>query len=351
MLIDRLDLSLGMAGVMGTVRVLINSFTQPVFGQFVDRVNRPLLVALGPILTISAMSMIGIVTTPAHLFLVLIMSGIGTALFHPAAAVLVSGDGTKNRGSLMALFSAGGTIGAAIAPVLIVPFISAYGSDNTFYLMIPGLAVVAFFAFFLRKNLPFKEPYKHQRFTFKNIPPALALLWGIVLLRGMAAVAFSNFLAVLVTERGESQLVGGAAISTFLVSGALGGLLAGRFSDRFGRKVVILTTVLLATPFLLIFLYGPTWVMLPSLAFAGFFLFSSTPVGIVAAQEILPGKAGLVSGLMMGFAWGTAGLALMPVGFFADIYGLGNVMTWIAILPFIAAILTLFYHDTQAEEP
>ncbi len=350
MLIDRLDLSLGMAGVMGTVRVFINSFTQPAFGQVIDRVNRPLLVALAPIVTISAMSMIGIVATPAHLFLVLIISGIGTALFHPAAAVLVSGGGEKNRGSLMALFSAGGTMGAAIAPVLIVPFVSASGSDKTPYLMIPGLLVVAFFAFFLRRNLPFKEPYKKQRITFRNIPPTLALLWGIVLLRGIAALTFSNFLAVLVTERGGSQLAGGAAISTFLLSGALGGLVAGRFSDRFGRKVVIFTTVLLASPFLLIFLYGPTWVMLPSLAFAGFFLFSSTPVGIVAAQEILPGKAGLVSGLMMGFAWGTAGLALMPVGFFADIYGLGHVMTWIAILPLLAAILSLFYHDHNPEE-
>jgi FSR family fosmidomycin resistance protein-like MFS transporter len=149
--------------------------------------------------------------------------------------------------------------------------------------------VVAVFAFFLRKNLPFKEPYNK------------------------------------------------------------GGLLAGRLSDRFGRKVVIFTTILLASPFLLIFLHGPAWVMLPSLALAGLFLFSSTPVGIVAAQEILPGKAGLVSGLMMGFAWGTAGLALMPIGFFADIYGLARVMTWIAILPLIAAILTLFYHDYTSE--
>lgn len=349
MLIDRLDLSLGMAGVMGTTRVLINSFTQPAFGQIVDRVNRPLLVALGPVLTICAMSVIGVVATPAHLFLVLIVSGIGTAVFHPAAAVLVAGKGgSRNRGSMMAIFSAGGTIGTAIAPLLIIPYISAHGADKTFYLMIPGLAVVTGFAILLRRNLPPSIPYQKSKVQLRNIPPALTCLWGIVLLRGIAAVAFSNFLAVIVTQRGGSQLVGGAAISTFLISGALGGLLAGKFSDRFGRKVVIFTTILLASPFLLVFLHGPTWVMLPSLALAGLFLFSSTPVGIVAAQEILPGKAGLVSGLFMGFAWGTAGLALMPVGFFADIYGLTSVMTWIAILPLIAAILTLFYRDHVA---
>ena len=351
LLIDRLDLSLAMAGLMGTTRILINSFTQPVFGHIVDRTDRPLLVAVGPVLTICAMSLIGMVTTSAQLFLVLIVGGIGTALFHPAAAVLVGGaKGARNSGSLMAFFSSGGTMGAAAAPVLIIPFIAAYGSARTPLLIIPGLAVVLVFVLFLRDNLPLREEKSQEKMRIKNIPRPLAVLWGIIVLRGMAGVAFSDFLAVLVTEKGGSHLVGGAAISTFLITGALGGLLAGRLSDRFGRKVVIFTTILLASPFLLLFLRGPTWFMLPSLALAGLFLFSSTPVGIVAAQEILPGKSGLVSGLVMGMAWGVAGLTLMPVGFLADRYGLVSVMTWIALIPLAAAILALFYHDPKREE-
>jgi len=351
LLIDRLDLSLAMAGLMGTTLILVNSFTQPVFGHIVDRTDRPLLVAVGPVLTICAMSLIGMVTTSAQLFLVLIIGGIGTALFHPAAAVLVGGaKGARNSGSLMAFFSSGGTMGAAAAPVLIIPFIAAYGSARTPLLIIPGLAVVLVFVLFLRDNLPLREEKSQEKMRIKNIPRPLAVLWGIIVLRGMAGVAFSNFLAVLVTEKGGSHLVGGAAISTFLITGALGGLLAGRLSDRFGRKVVIFTTILLASPFLLLFLHGPTWSMLPSLALAGLFLFSSTPVGIVAAQEILPGKSGLVSGLVMGMAWGVAGLTLMPVGFFADRYGLVSVMTWMALIPLAAAILALFYHDPKREE-
>lgn len=351
LLIDRLDLSLAMAGLMGTTLILVNSFTQPVFGHIVDRTDRPLLVAVGPVLTICAMSLIGMVTTSAQLFLVLIIGGIGTALFHPAAAVLVGGaKGARNSGSLMAFFSSGGTMGAAAAPVLIIPFIAAYGSARTPLLIIPGLAVVLVFVLFLRDNLPLREEKSQEKMRIKNIPRPLAVLWGIIVLRGMAGVAFSNFLAVLVTEKGGSHLVGGAAISTFLITGALGGLLAGRLSDRFGRKVVIFTTILLASPFLLLFLHGPTWSMLPSLALAGLFLFSSTPVGIVAAQEILPGKSGLVSGLVMGMAWGVAGLTLMPVGFFADRYGLVSVMTWMALIPLAAAILALFYHDPKRED-
>ena len=348
LLIDRLDLSLAMAGIMATTRILINSFTQPIFGHIVDRMERPLLVALGPILTICAMSMIGMVTRSSQLFFVLIIGGIGTALFHPAAAALVGGlKGAGNRGLMMAFFSAGGTMGGAAAPVLIIPFIAMFGTTRTPFLIIPGLAVLLVFTLFLRGNLPIREERSHERMRIRNIPKPLALLWVIIVLRGMAAVTFSNFLAVLVTEKGGSHLLGGAAISIFLITGSLGGLMAGRLSDRFGRKVVIFTTILLATPFLLIFLHGPTWAMLPSLALAGVFLISSTPVGIVAAQETLPGKTGLVSGLVMGMAWGVAGLALMPVGFLADRYGLISVMTWIALLPLAAAFLALFYHDAK----
>ncbi|MEA3238340.1 MAG: MFS transporter [Candidatus Bipolaricaulota bacterium] len=351
LLIDRLDLSLAMAGIMGTTRILINSFTQPVFGQIVDRMTRPLLVALAPVLTICAMSLIGTVTTSTQLFLVLIVGGIGTALFHPAAAALVGGaKAAANRGLMMAFFSAGGTMGAAAAPVLIIPFVAAFGTTRTPFLTIPGLTIVLVFAIFLQRNLPIRKKRSQERMRIKNIPRPLTVLWGIIVLRGMAGVAFSNFLAVLVTEKGGSHLIGGAAISIFLLAGALGGLIAGRISDRFGRKVVIFTTILLAAPFLLIFLHGPTWSMLPSLALAGLFLFSSTPVGIVAAQEILPGKSGLVSGVVMGMAWGVAGLTLMPVGFLADRYGLISVMTWMALIPLAAAFLAMFYHDAKREE-
>jgi FSR family fosmidomycin resistance protein-like MFS transporter len=103
--------------------------------------------------------------------------------------------------------------------------------------------------------------------------------------------------------------------------------------------------MLLATPFLLAFLYAPRSLHLPFLALAGVFLYASNPVGIVAAQECLPGRTGLVTGLVMGFAWGIGGLALGPLGRLADLYGLVPVMTWIGFLPLLSAILVLFYRE------
>jgi len=163
----------------------------------------------------------------------------------------------------------------------------------------------------------------------------------------MAAISFSNFLAVLVAQRGGSIFIGGAAISVFLFSGALGGFIAGNLSDRLGRKAVILVTLALATPSLLLFLYGPQSLSLVMIAVAGLFIFSSAPVGVVAAQELLPGKTGLVSGLVMGLAWGVGGLVLTPIGWLADRFSLVSVLTGVAFLPLLAGGLTLLYHDSE----
>ena len=108
------------------------------------------------------------------------------------------------------------------------------------------------------------------------------------------------------------------------------------------------TGTALATPSLLLFfLYGPQSLSLVMIAVAGLFIFSSTPVGVVAAQELLPGKTGLVSGLVMGLAWGVGGLVLTPIGWLTDRFSLVSVLTGVAFLPLLAGGLTLLYHDSE----
>ncbi|MEA1870924.1 MAG: MFS transporter [Candidatus Bipolaricaulota bacterium] len=346
LLIKRLDLSLAMAGLLGTTRILISSLAQPGLGLLVDRVQRPLLVVIGPLLTICAMSLIGRVGTFEQLILLMLVSGLGTALFHPAAAALVATGGGNNRGLVMAFFSAGGTLGGALAPLLIVTVVGLFGIERTPWLLLPGILLLLWVAISLRRTFPARE---RETTVGKEaiISRPLLLLWSVIVLRSMAAISFSNFLAVLVVQRGGSTFIGGAAISVFLFSGAIGGFIAGNLSDRLGRKAIILVTLVLATPSLLLFLYGPQSISLVVIAVAGLFIFSSTPVGVVAAQELLPGKTGLVSGLVMGLAWGVGGLVLTPIGWLADRFSLVSVLTGVAFLPLLAGGLTLLYHDRR----
>ncbi|MCK5585299.1 MFS transporter [Candidatus Bipolaricaulota bacterium] len=345
LLIERLDLSFAMAGLLGTTLILMNSLLQPGLGHMVDRVQRPWLVIIGPLLTVTAMSLIGRADNYLLLIIIMMIAGLGTALFHPAAASLVAVGNHKRRGLMMAFFSSGGTFGGALAPIVIISYTQVFDLGSTPWLLFPGLALLIAVALPLRRILPDPVRRSHERFRLGHLPRRFFLLWSVIVLRAVNAAAFASFLAVLVTLRGGSTMAGGASISVFLLTGAVGGLFAGNLSDRWGRKAVLLGSMLLATPLYLLFLHGPLGTLLPAIAGAGLFALSATPVGVVAAQECLPGRTGLVSGLVMGLAWGMSGLALTPIGWLADRFGLITVMTFVAVLPLVAAGLMLFYKE------
>lgn len=345
LLINRLDLSLAMAGLAGTLHIVLSAFTQPALGHLLDRTQRLSFVVIGPFLTICAMSMIGRAVNFTQLLVLMAAAGLGTALFHPAAAMLVAGGNAANRGLRMAFFSAGGTLGGAITPLFIVVLAATFGLTSSPWLLIPGLLSLAVFTLFLRRHLPERARQTSNTISLRAIPRQLIILWLAIVFRSMASVSFLNFFAVIITGRGGSPFAGGVSITVYLFAGAMGGFLAGNLSDRFGRKVVFFACAVLSTPFFLLFLYGPPSLGLVSVAMAGLFIFASTPVGVVAAQELLPRNTGLVSGFVMGFAWGVSGLILVLIGRYADLYGLLPVMTGAAFLPLVAGALILFYRD------
>ncbi len=345
LLISRLGLSLTLAGLLGTIRIVTNSAVQPSLGHWIDRAQRPDLVVIGPLMTVAAMSLLGIAPSYTVLVLLLLVAGAGTALFHPAAASLVTAGKPARAGLMMALFSSGGTAGAALAPVAIVAFASAFSLERSPWLILPGVALVVAFAIPLRGYVGDRSQRPLHEGSSAPLPRRLFVLWTAMVLASMGTIAFSTFLAVLVTERGGSTWLAGAAVSAYLIGGAVMEFLAGNLSDRFGRKVVMLGSLALAAPFMIAFLRGPADLMLPSAVLAGAFSLAYSPVGIVAAHECAPGRTGLVSGLVMGLAWGVAGLALTPIGWLADRYGLVPVMTFAAFLPLAGAVLLLFYRE------
>jgi MFS transporter, FSR family, fosmidomycin resistance protein len=345
LLIQRLDLSLAMAGLLGTARILMNSLLQPSLGRLVDRVQRPWLVIIGPLLSVIAMSLIGRASSYWILLLIMTVAGVGTALFHPAAAALVAAGTHSRRGLMMAFFSSGGTFGGALAPIVIFAFTQSFGLEGTPWLLIPGLALVAAFALPLLRVLPQSIRKAQERFRLGHLPGRFVVLWTVLVIRSVSATAFASFLAVLVEQRGASAWVGPVSISVFLLAGAAGSFLAGNLSDRLGRKAVILGSMVVATPLYFVFLHGPLALLLPVIAVAGLFDLSATPVGVVAAQECIPGRTGLVSGLVMGLAWGVGGIALYPIGWLADQFGIITVMSYVALLPLVGAGLMTLYKE------
>ncbi len=346
LLIQRLDLSLALAGFLGSIRILTNSALQPSLGHWIDRTPRPSLVVIGPILSVAAMSLLGVAPSFAALVVLLLIAGVGTALFHPAAASLVTSGRTAHAGFMMAFFSSGGTLGAAFAPVVIVALTGGSYLGRMPWLLIPGLAAIALAALPLRRVMPPSPAEGASHAEACPLPRRLAVLWTAIVLASTGSTAFMTFLAVLVTERGGSPWIAGAALSVYMIAGALTEFLAGSLSDRVGRKPVMIGTLVLATPFLLGFLHGPAGLLLPFAALGGAFSLAYSPIGTVAAHECVPGRRGLVSGLVMGLAWGVGAAALTPIGWLADHFGLVPVMSCVAFLPLVSAGLLLFYRES-----
>jgi len=348
LLIEQLGLSLTMAGLLGTLLTATGSLLQPVFGHLIDRAKRPFPIIAGPLLTVCAMALIGTTGSYWQLIILLVLAGIGTSLFHPIGATFTALSGLKNRGLTMAVFSLGGGLGEAIGPLAIVAYVGVFGITRTPWLVLPALVLLAWIAFAAIRHRPvYAVRTKSRSLSLRFLPPMLLLLWSAMVLRSVADAAFYSFLAVLITNRGASALTGGAGISVFLLTGAIGGLVGGRFADRLGSKWVIFTGVTLATPFFLLFLHGPAPFSFLFIGAAGLFTFATLPVGIVAAQQLLPEKMGLISGLVIGLPWGIAGLALTPIGWLADLFGLLPVMTGVAFLPLVSAAVILFYRENS----
>ncbi len=339
--IPRLGLSLTAAGSIAAVIQIAGSIAQLVFGPLADRWRPKVLAVAGPIVAVGVMSLAGLATSPAMLAAILVVGSLGSAAFHPTAAAIVNRVGGARRGTSMSVHVTGGAMGNAIAPMLFAPYAAHVGIGWTPLLAVPALVLLVL----ILRRIPDVRLAHHGVPTgFAALRPyatPLSLLWSAVVIRTIVAIGFSTFLPVLLVSRGMSVSEAGLAAGAYLVAGSIGGLAGGPFADRFGPRRVIAVTLFLAVPLLVAALLLPGPLSLVVLVAGGFFLGSTLPVNITYAHAIAPVAAGTVSSLMLGVAWGVGGLAVPLVGMAGDHVGLQPALLVVALLPAVAALLTL----------
>jgi MFS transporter, FSR family, fosmidomycin resistance protein len=337
LLIPRLGLSLTAAGTLAMVFQLAASVSQLGFGHIADRWRPRTLMVVGSLVSVSVMSLIGLAWSTPTLCAVLVVGGLGGAAFHPTAAAMVQRLGGSTRGLAMAVHITAGSIGYALAPVLFTPLVEYAGLGWTPVLALPGLLILGVYSLRLPPMAPLGHGSQSGFGALRPFARPLFLLYVIVVMRTLTSLSFGTFVPVLLTGRGWSVSAAGAAASVYLFSSSVGGFIGGPLADRVGPKRVIGWSMVLAVPFMAI---APTlsgWPFLVVLACGGVCLQSTLPVNITYAHSIAPVSAATVSSLMMGFAWGTGGLAAPVVGMLADHVGVARALTLMAFLPLIAA--------------
>ncbi len=329
--------SLSYAGVGTLVLVanLTSSVIQPVFGYFSDRQARRWMLPLSVLLSGLGMSLVGVASNYWLLLGLLIVMGLGVASFHPEGYGTAASVAGEKRATGISLFSVGGNAGNSFGPPILTALIAGYGLSGSLGLLLPTLIITGL----LLLILPYLSIPRWMADTHsaaprhrKSMPGAIVLLILVVALRSWAQLGFTTFIPFYYVEhlKADPHSVG-IPLFVFLGAGAIGTVIGGPLADRWGARRFILYGFLFAAPLGVLFLLSRGALALVFLGLFGGVLISTFTISVVLGQYYLPGNTGLASGLIVGFAIGTGGLAVTLLGWIADHFGL-LVVLWIAAL-------------------
>ena len=344
-LVRRYGLSLTQAGILGGLLVFSSSVTQPFYGVLCDRWRNPPFTWLGPLVAAVFISGLGLAPGYWALLVGVCLGGAGIAAYHPQGSSMVTRGVEEHRGRIMAIFVSSGTLGFALGPTYFSTVVSAWGLERTWRAALPGIAASALLAWGLRRvSWPRKPASSGGQFrALASVWKPLTVLYLLVFIRSIIQITYAQLLPLyLYRERGYSIQTASYTLTAYLLFGAVGGFLGGHLADRLGGRRVILWSMAGSVPLLALFFLADGPLAIAGLLLGGLILLFTIPVNVVMAQELIPSQAGTVSALMMGFAWGLAGLIFIPLtGALADHFSMHSVLAAWTAFPVLGFLLAL----------
>jgi len=345
--VEKFSLTLTQVGLIAGISRFLAFIVQPSAGYLADHYRTRLFVLGGPLLAIVLIPLVGIAPFFSVLLLFVSLGSIGSSMYHPTCAGMISTYSGPHFGRSMSIFNMGGTLAFGVGPLFIAYLVESYGLGTSPFTMIFGLGVMVL----LFRIIPLPQVGKLENLGFihsikevmRGVWKSIILIWAVMVLRSFAGQSFMTFIPVLYANEGYSLISIGTMLSLFAVAGAISGLLAGDLSDRIGYKPIFYLAHGLATPslYLLLYLHG-NWVYFGAFL-AGFFALATLPLGVAMAQEFAPKGRSMVSSFMMGLAFGLGGMMTPLTGKLADIFSIRAVLLFLAIIPFLTiGLISLF---------
>ncbi|HEX5836960.1 MAG TPA: MFS transporter [Anaerolineales bacterium] len=333
--------------------------TQPLFGALADRLGNRRIAALGVIFNAVLFSLIGIVPNISVLFGLILVGGLGSAALHPAMASMARRAGGSKGEIAVGLFSAGGTLGIAIGPILTMSLLANLGLSFTPWLMIPGILVGALLLVSAPGEAQPARTPAGKIFDLELITGPIGLLALTGILSNIAFITFTSAMPLWLVHEHDlprnSTLIGWT-LSVFSLAAAFGGIAGGMLSNKVGAKRLIVGSLLLALlPLNSVFSLQPgSAAYFTLVAMAGMLVNAGMPILIVSAQDLAPKSAATAAGMLMGFSAGMAGLVYIGIGWLQESVGLESAMA-IGYLSLVAgaalAAVAIKPHSLPEEKP
>src|SRR2546426_7136401 len=323
LLIGRFHLDLGTVGLVSLAYTGMASISQPLFGAIADRYGTRFTGAalLWTAITFGA---VGFAPTFPVLLVIAAFSGLGSGFFHPLGALTVrSLLPVRGSNTAMSVYVTGGTVGLACGPLIGVVVFGLLGLRGTAVMLVPVAAMATYLLTSMSRRGKRQPRGTSPRARQVPVPRAkLAATVGMMMSRSWTVVTLQAFTPTWYHQLGFKPWFYGPLVTTLVMASAVGTVGCGTLADRFGRRTVILFSLVLSIPAVLLFVLFPgplgfLWAVL-----LGALAASTAPLMLMLAQELMAGRAGLASGLIMGLGFVTGAIGTPVTGAIADHFGL-----------------------------
>lgn len=358
---DNLLLTFTQIGWISFAINFTSSIIQPVIGYAADRRPTPILLPIGMCFTFAGVFLLAYASTYALVLLAVILIGLGSATFHPEGMRVAHMAAGMRKGLSQSIFQVGGNAGQSLAPLLTKFIFVPFGQAGAmFFTFVAGAGILVqsyiatWYASMLKAGYTFKKRASNITISpvrRKSVRNATIVLVVLVFIRSWYGAAISSYYAFYLMDTYRISLENAQIyIFLFLASGAVGTFFGGPLADRYGRRNMIMFSMIGTAPIALILPFVPSFWAGVLLVISGFVLLSSFSVTVVYAQMLHPGNIGTVSGLITGFAFGMGGIGSLVLGNLGDAWGIDHVMIAVGFLPLLGLLAWLLPTDRKLDE-
>lgn len=344
------NLSFLQVGMLTFVYQLTASLIQPFIGTYTDR--RPLPYSLPFGMASSALGLLTLAFAPSYALLLVgsMLLGLGSSIFHPEASRIARLASSGAHGLGQSLFQVGGNFGSALGPLAAAFIVLPQGQHGLSWFglaAVMGIILLTCLGHWYKTNFPTKRVPKrplasHPALSRAQVVKAVIVLVALLFSKYIYLASFTSYYIFYLTDKFDvSTKTGQICQFLFFAAVAAGTITGGPIGDRIGRKIVIWVSILGILPFTLVLPHVGFVATLGLSVIIGFLLSSAFPAMVVYGQELLPGRVGMVAGLLFGFAFGIGGIGAASLGVLADWQGIKFVYLVCSFLPALGVLAAL----------